>query len=56
MQANCLLTSLISKVINAPHKAKLSHEVIAAAASYEVRYPLFDPKHADHLLGHESVE
>ncbi|KAF8547732.1 hypothetical protein OG21DRAFT_1424264 [Imleria badia] len=30
-----LLTSLVSKVINAPHKAKLSHELIAAAASYE---------------------
>ncbi|KAF8549917.1 hypothetical protein OG21DRAFT_1420530 [Imleria badia] len=30
-----LLTSLVSKVLNAPHKAKLSHELIAAAASYE---------------------
>jgi Protein of unknown function (DUF3759) len=28
------------QVTNAPHKAKLSHELIAAAASYEV-VPLF---------------
>lgn len=26
-----------SQVMNAPHKATLSHELIAAAASYEVR-------------------
>ncbi|KAH0826185.1 hypothetical protein J3R83DRAFT_5617 [Lanmaoa asiatica] len=32
---NWSLTSLVSKVINEPHKAKLSHELIAAAASYE---------------------
>lgn len=26
-----------AQVMNAPHKAELSHELIAAAASYEVR-------------------
>lgn len=38
------------------HKAKLSHELIAAAAAYEVCYPHFGTKHADHLVGHEGVE
>lgn len=29
------------QVVNAPHKAELSHELIAAAASYEVRSLFF---------------
>lgn len=29
------------EVVNAPHKAQLSHELIAAAASYEVCSSLF---------------
>lgn len=55
-RTNRLLTSLVSKVVNAPHEAKLSHELIAAAASYEVRYPPLGTKHAHRLVGHESVE
>ncbi|KAJ3862692.1 hypothetical protein EV359DRAFT_12334, partial [Lentinula novae-zelandiae] len=31
------------QVVNAPHKAELSHELIAAAASYEVRHYSFWP-------------
>ncbi|KAJ3848236.1 hypothetical protein EV368DRAFT_49715 [Lentinula lateritia] len=31
------------QVVNAPHKAELSHELIAAAASYEVRRCFFWP-------------
>ena len=31
------ICSSIDQVVNAPHEAKLSHELIAAAASYEVR-------------------
>ena len=42
--------------MNAPHKAKLSHEILAAAASYEVRYPPFDTKHTNRLPGHEGME
>ena len=34
------------QVVNAPHKAELSHELIAAAASYEVRIPASRPSRA----------
>ena len=53
---NRLLTSLVSKVVNAPREAKLSHELIAAAASYEVRYPLLGMRPAHRLVGRQSVE
>jgi len=36
-----IVTLIFVQVQNAPHEAKLSHELIAAAASYEVRVLIY---------------
>jgi len=45
----CIVTLIFVQVQNAPHEAKLSHELIAAAASYEVRVLIYIVSHLPNL-------